>query len=278
MAVFLLFKKTMKKVITISSLMMGVVFLAGCSGQQPVSQTQSAMPNSVAQNSAANQSPATSGQKKDASAAGCGGQVKDASGITYGTVLAEDGKCWLDRNLGATEVATSSTDAASYGWYFQWGRGADGHQIPTSGTTATLSSTDTPGNAKFIASDAVPFDWRNPQNDNLWQGVNGKNNPCPSGFRLPTSEEWIAFVSTSNIKDPATAFSSSLKLTLAGERYVGNDGLGGQGSGGFYWSSSPNSNQSTQSSYLVFGSGGVHPAGDGYGDHAVGFSVRCIKN
>ena len=30
------------------------------------------------------------------------------------------------------------------------------------------------------------------QNDNLWQGVNGVNNLCPSGFRLPTSTEVTA--------------------------------------------------------------------------------------
>ncbi len=33
------------------------------------------------------------------------------------------------------------------------------------------------------------YDWRSPQNDNLWQGVNGINNPCPSGYRLPTEAE-----------------------------------------------------------------------------------------
>ena len=38
------------------------------------------------------------------------------------------GKIWMDRNLGATQAATSSTDAASYGDLYQWGRAADGHE------------------------------------------------------------------------------------------------------------------------------------------------------
>jgi len=33
----------------------------------------------------------------------------------------------MDRNLGATQVATSSTDENSYGDLYQWGRRADGH-------------------------------------------------------------------------------------------------------------------------------------------------------
>jgi hypothetical protein len=52
------------------------------------------------------------------------------------------GKTWMDRNLGATQVATSSTDAAAYGDLYQWGRGNDGHQCRTSSTTTELSATD----------------------------------------------------------------------------------------------------------------------------------------
>jgi hypothetical protein len=32
------------------------------------------------------------------------------------------GKIWLDRNLGATQAATSRTDSARYGALYQWGR------------------------------------------------------------------------------------------------------------------------------------------------------------
>ncbi|MFT7002526.1 MAG: hypothetical protein ACJAVW_003569 [Spirosomataceae bacterium] len=42
------------------------------------------------------------------------------------------GKIWMDRNLGATRVATSSTDAYAYGDLYQWGRATDGHTLRTS--------------------------------------------------------------------------------------------------------------------------------------------------
>ena len=93
------------------------------------------------------------------------------SSETYGTVLSKD-KCWMDRNLGASKIAGSSNDVSAYGDLFQWGRGADGHQIRTSGMTAILSSSDNPGHSNFITPAASPYDWRSPQNPNLWQGVN----------------------------------------------------------------------------------------------------------
>ncbi len=85
----------------------------------------------------------------------------------------DDDEIWLDRNLGAMQVATSSSDEDSYGDLFQWGRLDDGHQEITSPTTTTLSSGDVPGHGKFITDVSNwLFDWRSPQNDNLWQGVN----------------------------------------------------------------------------------------------------------
>ncbi|MCX8486231.1 MAG: hypothetical protein ORN53_03470, partial [Crocinitomicaceae bacterium] len=45
----------------------------------------------------------------------------------YGTVISPyTAKVWMDRNLGASQVATSSNDAASYGDLYQWGRATDG--------------------------------------------------------------------------------------------------------------------------------------------------------
>ncbi len=60
------------------------------------------------------------------------------------------GKTWMDRNLGASQAATSSTDVLSYGDLYQWGRFADGHQCRTSGTISTLSSCNAPEHDKFI--------------------------------------------------------------------------------------------------------------------------------
>ena len=106
------------------------------------------------------------------------------------TTVISAGQVWMDRNLGASRVATSLTDSKAYGDLYQWGRLTDGHEKRNSSTTRSLSSFDVPGHDRFILNSSSPGDWRAPQNDNLWQGVKGINNPCPDGFRLPTEIEW----------------------------------------------------------------------------------------
>ena len=133
-----------------------------------------------------------------------------------GVVISADGRVWMDRNLGATQVAMSVDDDGAYGDFYQWGRGADGHQLPASEITSTTSSSDTPGHGDFILTSTPPFDWRIPQNDYLWQGVSGTNNPCPAGFRIPTEAEWETEMDSWSSMDPAGAFASPLKLVLGG--------------------------------------------------------------
>lgn len=182
------------------------------------------------------------------------------------------GEIWMDRNLGASQVATSSTDAAAYGDLYQWGRAADGHQIRTSGTTATLATSDTPGHGNFITNGSSPYDWRNPQNNNLWQGVSGTNNPCPSGYRLPTEAEWEAERTSWSSNNAAGAFASPLKLPVAGSRLFSNGELLNVGSLGFYWSSTV---AGTYASYLTFISSTAFMSSS---YRAYGFSVRCLKD
>ena len=180
------------------------------------------------------------------------------------------GKTWMDRNLGASRVATSSTDADAYGDLYQWGRGADGHQCRNSATTTTLSSSDQPGHGDFILPPNTPFDWRSPQNTNLWQGVNGVNNPCPSGYRLPTQSELDTERASWNSNNSSGAFASPLKLPNALFRFT--FGLIFNSESGLYWSSTLNGIFSR--SLVVSNSNAV--LGDSY--RATGASVRCIKD
>lgn len=181
-------------------------------------------------------------------------------------------RIWMDRNLGASRVATSSTDEQAYGDLYQWGRGTDGHEKRNSSITSTLSISDTPGHGNFIAGNGIYYDWRSPQNNNLWQGVNGINNPCPKGFRIPTAAEWnIEYKSWSSNTD-AGAFASPLKLPVAGSRYPGSALLNSVGSYGTYWSSTVNG---TNALPLVFFSGEAYFSSI---SRAYGISVRCIKD
>jgi uncharacterized protein (TIGR02145 family) len=182
------------------------------------------------------------------------------------------GKIWMDRNLGATQVATSSTDVASYGDLYQWGRGSDGHQIRTSSTTATLSSADQPAHGDFITINSGNFDWRSPQNNNLWQGVNGINNPCPSGYRLPTDAELNAERLSWSSNNSAGAFASPLKLPVAGFRLSSDGSLGNVGTSGYYWSSSVSGTNA--SSLRFFSSNAIM----NFNYRANGFSMRCLKD
>jgi uncharacterized protein (TIGR02145 family) len=182
------------------------------------------------------------------------------------------GRIWMDRNLGATQAATSSTDANSYGDLYQWGRRSDGHQCRTSATTTTLSSTDQPANGSFITAPNTPYDWRSPQNDNLWQGVNGVNNPCPGGYRLPTEAELEAERLSWSSNNAQGAFASALKLPVAGYRASSNGSLNFVGTYGFCWSSTVNG---VDSHYLFFSSGGALMSSSG---RAYGLSVRCLKD
>ena len=194
--------------------------------------------------------------------------IYNGSSVTYGTVSGTGSTCWLDRNLGASQLATSSTDASSYGHLFQWGRGADGHQLINSSTIFTTSSTDVPGNSNFIKNAS---NWRSSQNDNLWQGVTGVNNPCPSGYRVPTMSEYSTELASWSSADDIGAYGSTLKLPLAGDRHGGN-GNPNPGTYGNYWSSTVYNGNAY---YLNFDSGVANI--DNW-SRSWGMPIRCIKD
>ncbi|TVR82249.1 MAG: hypothetical protein EA412_01915 [Chitinophagaceae bacterium] len=161
------------------------------------------------------------------------------SQVTYGTVTGENNTCWMDRNLGASQVATAIDDAAAYGDLFQWGRGDDGHQDRNSNTTSILSPGDVPGHNEFITTSAAPNDWRATQNNSLWQGDGGINDPCPDGWRVPTEDELnderLTWSNTAQ-----DAFDSNLKFTMPGYRMP--DGtVTNEGTQAYYYSSTPTS-------------------------------------
>jgi uncharacterized protein (TIGR02145 family) len=224
-----------------------------------------------------------------------GGQIK-SSGFTYpiGTVHCKPqnrtavvevtsltGRIWMDRNLGAEQVATSSTDALAFGDLYQWGRRADGHQCRNSGTINTISVNDSPLHDDFILvpTSSSTDDWQNPQNNNLWQGVAGKNNPCPSGFRVPTEAEFtLERQSWTGGNNSNGAFNSPLKLPLSGfrERDTGIvslvDDLGR--AYGMLWTSTVSSGEE-EARFFAYWSGNafVNPY-----PRSRGYSIRCIKN
>jgi len=191
----------------------------------------------------------------------------------FSVVKTGTGRYWMDRNLGALRPATSKNDPDSWGDMYQWGRFGAGHQLRFSSTSSTVLTSPTAYSRYFIAWTG---NWLDHIDNTLWQGVNGTNNPCPQGFRLPTKEEWQAEIDSWGSTSAVSAMNSPLKLPLGGLRdSIGTGGgLFAPVTSGFYWSSS------------------VVPAGGAYAleitstygalintySRSNGMSVRCIQN
>ncbi len=204
-----------------------------------------------------------------------------------GTLVVEltspTGRIWMDRNLGATQTATSSTDYLAYGSFFQWCRAADGHEkitwassttgTPVNGTTSTLSTTSNPEHSLFIVNNSSPYDWLSSQQSNgdlWWNGsATGANTPCPTGYHVPTQAEWQVEIAA-GISNSVTAFSS-LKLSLSGFRYSTSGSLFNVSSFGAYWSSSVGG---TNAYGITIDGSSARMEGV---SRTFGFNVRCIK-
>ena len=199
------------------------------------------------------------------------------------TVIGANGVVWMDRNLGASQVATSSTDTAAYGDLYQWGRAADGHEKRDSDTYSAVLTTDGVANfnasgndwdGEFILRNSGANNWVDPtitDVDDLWQGVNGTNNPCPTGYRVPTEAEWIAERQNWSNINAAGAFASSLKLPIVGNR-LHESGSILSGDFGDYWTSTVSG---TKAQKFIINSS---VASTDTNNRAFGFAVRCLKD
>jgi len=194
------------------------------------------------------------------------------SQVSYGTVVSQ-GECWMDRNLGASQVATAYNDANAYGDLFQWGRKDDGHQTrsPAPSTVeGDMSLTDQPGHGNFITEQSSPYDWASNAWTSRWTVA--ASDPCPEGWRVPTNTELSTEEASWAQQNYNGAFASPLKLTAGGHRGQASGSLSDVGSYGYYWSSVV----SGSNAYALY-----FRSSDSYVTsyrRAFGFSVRCVKD
>ena len=184
------------------------------------------------------------------------------------------GRIWMDRNLGAAGVSTAPN--TEYGDLFQWGRLDDLHQNRTSSLTAVndLSTTDIPGHPNFILTSGSPNDWRQPQNDNLWQPSTRINLPAPKGWRVPTVAEWQAELATWSSQNRDGAFSSVLVLPRSGYRRESVGDFIGRNNFAYYWSCDV---RGIVSDSLYFDTSVAEIRAGTDGRRARGHAVRLIK-
>ena len=210
------------------------------------------------------------------------------------------GKVWLDRNLGAYDVATTFDDISAYGDLYQWGRRMDGHAkryqrnndtfegsgpadegLMVNGTT--LDKDDNPTDALFINLDdeEFPADWRENPDDGLWNGTSfTNNNPCPTGYRPATLSELSALRSWLDLENDRrlrAVEDTELNLPSAGSRGGAFGTLRVVGDEGQYWSQNPGG-------YLARGIrfGLINGSFNGSINisffRASGLSIRCVRD
>jgi len=223
-------------------------------------------------------------------------------------------------NMGASDVVKSlspnqqaaySNVAENYGDLYQWGRQTDGHEsrtsTPIAGPATSLNGNGQPSSAfagKFITATS---DWSSSPNATLWSSSRTANDPCPDGWRVPTSTEWQSILNGTTSATPmipVSGYSSSSgnwwkfntpAAGTAGWTIISNGGMGGVPTlflpagfsrngtviaatitstmnTGFYWSSS---SSGANSNYLTFTSSNITPGNNIA--RVYGYSVRCIS-
>jgi uncharacterized protein (TIGR02145 family) len=217
------------------------------------------------------------------------------------------GRVWMIHNLGAKAMPKepqTNGDLDSYGNLYQWGRSSDGHEIilpiqspiytgqaitggnPFSSNTTTKPSgyANAPAST-FINAGASPNQWNlidaNAGQRDTWQAT-GINNPCPDGFRVPSSTEFSAETSNFSPQNSSGAFNSFLKLPPTGRRTFVNS-LTASGlsyflpTSGNYWTSTINGTDTRFSNSVYFTSAGTSISTTTSLGRANGLAIRCIK-
>ncbi|HOZ03670.1 MAG TPA: hypothetical protein PKX78_04240, partial [Candidatus Woesebacteria bacterium] len=170
--------------------------------------------------------------------------------------LSGETKCWITKNLGATNQASSATDAteAAAGWYWQFNL-KQGYKHD--GITRTP-------NTAWITSNPVESNW-------LLQ-----NDPCTLelglGWRLPTSNEWANADTNGGWDNYTETYASVLKLHAAGALGWETGNILSRGTTGYYLTSTNISGSiyvlSIDNFYSNLGTSGT----------TTGISIRCLKD
>ncbi|WP_407478020.1 hypothetical protein [Elizabethkingia anophelis] len=202
---------------------------------------------------------------------------------TCGAYLGPNQTQWTEfmcQNLGAT-VGTNpfSPVAANHGSKYQWGE-----------NTSALTQAQDQANSGTISgwSSAIAA------NGSWSDTAKGPNDPCPTGYKVPSKTEWNAVLTNNTIERTNTSWANSstnfgsalyikdpvsnnrtLMLPSAGNRYNVNGTLSHRGDTGIYWTSTWGFNAGTPiADDLEFDA--TTALVNRWYTRAMGYSVRCI--
>ncbi len=220
----------------------------------------------------------------------------------YITGVSPAGRTWLTHNLGApvtnlnssdfdptARISTDFDDLKYNGSHYQHGRYSDGHELITdwslgysqNGLTnysPTRTNTATPNNNTFYFPTGSPYTWTT-NNTTKWNGVNGLNNPCPIGFRVPTVAEAEDEIAASTAIAGAGATTSEIVQVLRDnpiQLLTNRSMVGGSytsASGGGYWLEDEENSDFAHTLHITANALMVYSFA-----YATGHQVRCIKD
>ncbi|MFN5787776.1 MAG: FISUMP domain-containing protein, partial [Bacteroidota bacterium] len=187
---------------------------------------------------------------------------------------------FMKHNLGADQTADPLTPSWRLnGDYYQWGRPTKAANGPSNGTGD---------------GDAVNGVWNTtPASSTSWGPIKTSNDPCPSGFRVPTKIEWQCVISqntlfnvgwsgawsSSKINYSTGIFigtgSSRIFLPTPGRRVLPDGTHVFRGAAGYYWSSTSTTGVKADTYYLQIGADAT-ASPNSWLELTEGLSVRCV--
>ena len=183
--------------------------------------------------------------------------TQDGAEVEEGILI--NGIKWATRNVDMPGTFAANPEDA--GMFYQWNR-----KIGWSSTDPMINS-----------EGGTTWDISYPEGD-TWERV---NDPCPSGWRVPTVAELESLVNAGSEWTTLNGVNGriigsgepTLFLPAAGNRSRLTGALGNVGMRGIYWSSATRS--TTGASFLSLDSGNFYVTSGG-GTRGIGFSVRCV--